>query len=262
MDKKILSAGLLALAATLAGCPAQPGYPECKNDAACSGHAQICVNGFCRQCKDDAQCRSGQQCAAGVCEAKPECADNSACAPGLLCRAGKCTPECSEATAAADCGPGKRCIANRCAAAEECSGDDDCTSGKACVEGRCRAQGGLSASANDKIACQPGPIFFGYDDATIDSRARDALAEAWSCVSKLGFRRLVLSGNTDERGTTEYNLALGSRRAEAVRKYLIGLGGEGRKLRAVSYGKEKPADLGHDEGAWARNRRVEIDLEK
>ncbi len=81
-------------------------------------------------------------------------------------------------------------------------------------------------------------------------------------MQKEGFRRLRLSGHTDERGTTEYNLALGSRRAEAVRRYLIGLGAEGRRLRAISFGKERPREAGHDEEAWARNRRVEIDLEK
>ena len=67
-----------------------------------------------------------------------------------------------------------------------------------------------------------------------------------------------MAGHTDERGTTEYNLALGERRAEAVRRYLAQLGAELGKLKAISYGKERPANPGHDEAAWAKNRRAEI----
>jgi peptidoglycan-associated lipoprotein len=250
--------GLLALTA----CPSQPNYPECKNDVACKAHAQICVNGFCRQCREDAQCKAGQACVNGGCFAKPECSAEIACAAGLVCRDNKCAPECSAATSASDCGSGRKCVESRCVADEECSGDDECGSGKACVESHCRAQGQLAAGESAKLSCAAGPIYFSYDDASLDTRAREALTAAWQCVTHEGYRRIILSGSTDERGTTEYNLALGSRRAEVVRKYFVGLGGDGRKLRTVSFGKEKPADVAHDEGAWARNRRVDIELQK
>jgi len=71
--------------------------------------------------------------------------------------------------------------------------------------------------------------------------------------------KLQLSGHTDERGTREYNLALGERRANAVARYLVGLGVSADQLSVVSYGKEKPAADGSDEESWAKNRRVELD---
>ncbi len=71
--------------------------------------------------------------------------------------------------------------------------------------------------------------------------------------------RLQLSGHTDERGTREYNLALGERRANAVARYLVSMGVNAGQLSVVSYGKEKPAADGSHEGAWAQNRRVELD---
>lgn len=71
--------------------------------------------------------------------------------------------------------------------------------------------------------------------------------------------KLQIGGHTDERGTREYNLALGERRANAVARYLVGLGVPADQLSVVSYGKEKPAADGSDEEAWAKNRRVELD---
>lgn len=71
--------------------------------------------------------------------------------------------------------------------------------------------------------------------------------------------RLQISGHTDERGTREYNLALGERRANAVARFLVGAGATPGQLTVVSYGKEKPAADGHDEEAWGKNRRVELD---
>ena len=102
------------------------------------------------------------------------------------------------------------------------------------------------------------PVYFGYDDATLSPEARKLLDDAFQCLRRVQFRRVVVAGHTDERGTTEYNLALGERRAEAVRRYLAQLGAEPGKLKAISYGKERPANPGHDEAAWAKNRRAEI----
>ncbi len=64
-----------------------------------------------------------------------------------------------------------------------------------------------------------------------------------------------IEGNCDERGTVEYNLALGQKRADAAKAYLVNLGVDGKRLETVSYGKEKPVDPGHNEEAWAKNRR-------
>jgi peptidoglycan-associated lipoprotein len=69
--------------------------------------------------------------------------------------------------------------------------------------------------------------------------------------------RLSLEGHCDERGTEEYNLALGQRRADSVRSYLVSGGISPDRLKTISYGEEKPVDNGHDESAWAKNRRVQ-----
>jgi peptidoglycan-associated lipoprotein len=68
--------------------------------------------------------------------------------------------------------------------------------------------------------------------------------------------RLTIEGHCDERGTTEYNLALGQRRADAARNYLVDLGIDGSRLSTISYGEERPFETGHDESAWSQNRRA------
>lgn len=236
----------LLSALVLAGCPARLQYPECKVDPDCKDHGQVCVTGFCRQCREDAQCKAGELCKDNGCLAKPECAETKDCPAGQRCAAGKCAPECSEATAETDCGKGRKCNAGRCAAEEECVADADCSDGRACVAGLCKAQGGvMNSSLQSRLGdCEVKAVYFDFDEATLSKDSTSAIAENWKCLSAGGFKKLVLSGHTDERGTTEYNLALGSRRAEAVRKYLQGLGAEARKLRAVSFGEEKPVDSG------------------
>ena len=251
---------VFALAAVLAGCPAKIKYPECKVDEDCKEHTQVCIGGFCRQCRDDSQCAPGQVCKDNACAAKPQCTSNKECAAGEKCAAEKCVPECVAETAEKDCGAGRKCFSGRCAAEEQCLADADCGDGKACVSQRCVAQGDLLAAKASRLLgdCDVKAIYFGFDDSTLSMEARTVLDQDWQCLQKTPFRRVVLTGHTDERGTTEYNLALGARRAEAVKRYLAGLGAEGKKIKAISYGKERPADNGHDDAAWSRNRRVEV----
>ena len=255
---------LLALAALLAGCPAKLQYPECKLDTDCADHGQVCINGFCKECREDANCAVAKPdkpvCKDAVCVAKAQCAKPEDCAAGQKCSAdGKCVAECAPETAAQDCG-GKKCIAGRCAAEEECLADADCGDGRACVDKVCKAQGGVMQNqSSQKLGdCEVKAISFGFDDATLSPDARRQLDADFDCLSKSTWRRAIVSGHTDERGTTEYNLALGERRAEAVKKYLVQLGADAHRLKAISYGKERPADPGHDESAWAKNRRVEL----
>jgi peptidoglycan-associated lipoprotein len=237
-------------------------------DTDCADHGQVCANGFCKECREDANCAAHPDrpvCKDALCVAKPQCAKPEDCAAGQKCsKDGKCTAECSEETAAQDCGQGRKCISGRCAAEEECLADADCGDGRACVDKVCRAQGGvLNSSASQKLGdCEVKAVYFGFDDATLSPEARKQLDEDFQCLQKSSFRRALISGHTDERGTTEYNLALGERRSDAVKRYLAGLGADGRKLKAISYGKERPADPGHDEAAWAKNRRVEIVTEQ
>jgi peptidoglycan-associated lipoprotein len=200
-------------------------------------------------------------CKDALCVAKAQCIRNEDCAAGQKCsKDGRCVAECSEETAAQDCGQGRKCISGRCAAEEECLADADCGDGRACVDKVCRAQGGvLNSSASQKLGdCEVKAVYFGFDDATLSPEARKQLDEDFQCLQKSSFRRALISGHTDERGTTEYNLALGERRADAVRRYLTQLGAEARKLKSLSFGKERPADPGHNEAAWAKNRRVEL----
>lgn len=101
-------------------------------------------------------------------------------------------------------------------------------------------------------------IYFDYDSSAIRSEFRSVL-EAHSTFVKANPKAKVnLQGHTDERGSREYNIALGQRRAESVRKAMSLLGTGDKQLEAVSLGEEKPADQGHDEAAWSKNRRVEI----
>ena len=101
-------------------------------------------------------------------------------------------------------------------------------------------------------------VYFDFDKYNIKEEYR-ILVEAHAKYLKMNPQRKVrIEGNADERGSVEYNLALGQRRAEAVRKMLIALGASDNQIEAVSNGEEKPKALGHDEAAYAENRRSDI----
>jgi len=101
-------------------------------------------------------------------------------------------------------------------------------------------------------------IHFDFDQYTLNSEARNTLDKNAQTIRKAGDSRVVIEGHCDERGTTEYNLALGERRASSAYNYLVDLGVDAGRLKAVSYGEEKPMDEAHNESAWAINRRVEF----
>ncbi len=101
-------------------------------------------------------------------------------------------------------------------------------------------------------------IYFDYDSYAIKPEFQSLLEAHARFLKTNSGRRVSLEGHTDERGGREYNLALGQRRAEAVRRALALLGVNDNQMEAVSFGKEKPAVPGSDEQAWAKNRRVEI----
>ncbi len=101
-------------------------------------------------------------------------------------------------------------------------------------------------------------VYFAYDSSELDADSQ-AIAEAHAVfLSNSPATKVVLEGHADERGTREYNLALGERRAQAVADVLIALGVSAANIENVSYGEENPVAEGHDESAWALNRRVEI----
>jgi peptidoglycan-associated lipoprotein len=100
------------------------------------------------------------------------------------------------------------------------------------------------------------PVFFEYNSSEITSAGRTILDDNAAVLKKSGTWIVTIEGHCDERGSAEYNLALGERRAVSVRTYLVSLGIPADRLRTVSYGKEFPFDPGHDEAAWAKNRRA------
>jgi peptidoglycan-associated lipoprotein len=97
-------------------------------------------------------------------------------------------------------------------------------------------------------------VYFGYDQFTLTPKAREVLTNQANWLNTYGAVQVVIEGHADERGTREYNLALGARRAEAVKRFLVGQGVAPTRLTTVSYGKERPIDGRSNEEGWARNR--------
>lgn len=102
-----------------------------------------------------------------------------------------------------------------------------------------------------------GVVYFAFDSALLDEQSRAKLKEVHEWMQSNPDESVLLTGHCDERGTNEYNLALGDRRARSAYDYLVSLGADRNRLSTVSFGEERPADSGHNEEAWAKNRRVE-----
>ena len=101
-------------------------------------------------------------------------------------------------------------------------------------------------------------VYFDFDSYAVRADGKPVVENHSAYLTKNTQRKVLIQGNTDERGGTEYNLALGQKRAEAVRKAMAALGVSDGQMEAVSLGKEKPKATGHDEAAWAENRRADI----
>jgi len=104
-------------------------------------------------------------------------------------------------------------------------------------------------------------IYFDFDSYKLSGTARSNLVKDAEMIKKDSAGKVRIEGNCDERGSDEYNLALGEKRANVAMQYLVALGIPAERLSVISYGKEKPADPGHDEAAWAKNRRDEFAVE-
>ncbi len=103
-----------------------------------------------------------------------------------------------------------------------------------------------------------GIFYFDYDQAIVKRGGHEELNKHARVLSGDRYLRVRLEGHADERGTREYNLALGERRANAIRAYLVAQGASRSQIEVISYGEEKPMNAGHSESAWAQNRRVEV----
>lgn len=101
-------------------------------------------------------------------------------------------------------------------------------------------------------------VYFDFDKFDLKSEARDILGQHARALKTQKDVTVIIEGHCDERGTIEYNLALGDKRARAVKDYLVLLGVERSRLTTISYGKERPLDYGHNESAWSENRRAQF----
>ena len=101
-------------------------------------------------------------------------------------------------------------------------------------------------------------VYFGFDEYTVQTKYQKMLSAHASYLKANPNQKIIIQGNTDDRGTAEYNLALGQRRSDAVRKSLNLMGVSDNQMEAVSFGKEKPKAEGDNEAAWAENRRADI----
>lgn len=118
-------------------------------------------------------------------------------------------------------------------------------------------QEGVSFLGANVDRAQFSPVYFGYDSYSVEGSEMDKI-ELVSESLRNSANTVIIAGFTDERGTEEYNRALGERRAQAVREALIGRGVDAGRLQTVSFGEEMPADSGSGESAWAANRRAEF----
>jgi peptidoglycan-associated lipoprotein len=105
-------------------------------------------------------------------------------------------------------------------------------------------------------------IYFDFDSAQLLPQGQEILRRKAQWLRSHPGASVIIEGHTDERGTVEYNLALGDRRAESAKAFLVELGISPDRISTISYGEERPADPGHDEAAWAKNRRAQFVLEK
>ena len=110
-------------------------------------------------------------------------------------------------------------------------------------------------SQEDLIVNVGDRVFFNYDSSELDTDAQELLQDQVAWLKQYSDVSIIIEGNCDERGTREYNLALGEKRAQSVKNYIINLGISADRVSTISYGKERPAVVGSNDGAWAQNRR-------
>ena len=247
---------LLALcgvvAALLSACPG-PDWPKCENDDQCKENDgkevnYVCVFGQCQQCGRDADCAAGQRCNKKTYQCEAKCTNDAACGDGMRCEAGACL-EGARAPAGAGVG-------------EDCVETGDCQTGLVCTDGKCAEEqtatdgGDTDGNAWQSLTCtDDATVRFEFNEANLTPEARETLNAFAACLETNIKWTLTIEGHADERGTSEYNLQLGEKRAGEVRKYLANKGVAKSRLKTISYGEEQPQVDASNEEAWAQNRR-------
>lgn len=282
--RRLSVATLVICILSLAGCPAcEPQWPTCKDDKHCradkkdnqAGKAYFCIDGKCQECRDVNQCPNParQKCENNSCVEKTcadiTCEENKRCNPASLecewicqndgdspcdgdrckvCRNHQCIkkePKCSQD---ADCPAGQICqnkgdCEANCIAG--CSSDKPCPEGQECVGSTCR-----------EATCEPSLIYFDFNKHFIRSDAQETLRQNITCFQKMSAKRILIEGHCDERGTRDFNIQLGRRRANTTRDYILRLGIESKRICTVSKGKEEPVvSNASSEDEHQRNRR-------
>jgi peptidoglycan-associated lipoprotein len=137
---------------------------------------------------------------------------------------------------------------------QSCSRDDDCSANALCIRSRCVA----ITPEVELSECALVRVHFAFDQWSLRSEDKPGLERAARCLRADQKLHVTIEGNADERGTEEYNLQLGSKRAVQVERYLEALGASNDQLKTVSYGFERPLCTEHNEGCWAQNRRAAL----
>ena len=250
----LVAGGMFATMLLLTACG--PKYPNCDTDENCKEKGEYCVDKLCRQCATTEHCKAKGECAfcgANFTCQKPAGNLGDCCSTDLDCRAGKCfklagalSGTCAQCGGDSDCGPNMKCVQGGCVPNCTCKGDSECGAGQKCDGCSC-----ITAT------CSLDSIYFDFDEFTIRADARDILNRDYDCVKKKG-GSVVVEGNCDERGSDEYNLALGTRRADMGKKFLINLGLAKKSVSTTSFGEEKPVCSDHSEDCWWKNRRDDL----
>jgi peptidoglycan-associated lipoprotein len=184
------------------------------------------------KCDNDEDCHQGEYCVNGMCQ---QCRGDADCPAGQHCSSGACQPIPGYCESSSDCGPGQECVNNQCVN---------------------QSQSVQPPAPPETISgqCTLDSVYFDFDSSTLDQASRDKLSAAASCIKTKNLKSVHMTGLTDPRGTEEYNLALGDRRAQSAKKYLESLGVSG--LSASSMGEELAT--GTDDSSWSRDRRVDF----
>ena len=141
------------------------------------------------------------------------------------------------------------------AASSSTSSDTTSSSTAAAVKPMVKPTGPAAGTQEDLVVNVGDRVFFGFDEYSVKPRARGTLERQAAWLRRNPGVTITVEGHCDERGTREYNLGLGQRRADAVKKYLVALGVAENRIATISYGKERPVAMGSNDEAWAQNRR-------
>lgn len=276
-----LLVAFVGFAMVLSACPCK--WPKCGSDSHCkagkgnNSKDYFCVNGLCIQCKDNGNCAANEKCVNNACVAKTcddiTCKGGKRCNPSTLacewicqndgdspcdgnrcnvCKNHQCVPKPPKCTKSADCPAGQICknASDSCNAVCEggCDASKPCPKGKKCMNNQCVED-----------TCSMSPIYFNFNKYFIRSDAKSGLRSNVECAKKMiaKGKKVMIEGHCDERGTREYNIWLGRRRAKSTKRFLGSLGVAKGSLCTVSKGKEDPAvSNASSESDHQRNRRA------